>query len=200
MEEINLIKRAQNGDRDAMSEIFKMYESTISYNTRKYFLIGADREDIIQEGMIGLLKAIRAYDDTKEASFKTFATLCIKRQVITAIKNSNSNKNKAFNEAAGNHFEMREGAIAQDRRSIKFHSPEEIILCKEKIGALREYLDASLSKMEREVFEYMAKGYTYIEISEKTGRKVKIIDNTMQRVKKKMRGFLDDYRQGSIIN
>lgn len=200
MSEVSLIKRAQSGDQEAISEIFKKYQGFITLKTKNYFLLGADKDDLIQEGMIGLLKAIRAYDHSREASFKTFASLCIKRQIITAIKVSNSNKNKVFNQAAGGFYEGEEKNVSYEKKSFKFYSPEEICLGKEKIKSLRNALDKSLSRMEKEVFDYMIKGYNYIEISEKTGRNVKAIDNTIQRVKKKMKSFLEEYESSNQIN
>jgi len=193
MVEKNLIKNAQLGDQEAISEIFEKYKGFVTMKVRNYFLQGADREDLIQEGMIGLLKALRAYDSGREASFKTFASLCIKRQIITAVKNSNSNKNKIFNQAAGGFYEGEENNISYNKKTFIYYSPEEIFLGKEKLGNLKIHLDSCLSKMEREVFDYMVLGYGYIEISEKTGRTVKAIDNTIQRIKKKKTDILNSY-------
>lgn len=195
MSEIDLIKLAQKGDQDAITEIFNNYQGFIALKTKDYFLLGADKDDLIQEGMIGLLKAIKAYDESRNASFKTFASICIKRQVITAIKMSNSNKHKVFNQAAEGFYEGEEVNISYGKRSFQFYSPEEICLGKEKIGFLKRSLEKNLSKMEREVFDYMLKGCNYIEISQKTGRGEKNIDNTIQRVKKKMEDILNKYEK-----
>lgn len=202
MPEAGLIKRAQKGDEDALSEIFREYRGAISYSSRRYFLKGGEREDIVQEGMIGLLRAIKAYDDTRAASFNTFATLCIRRQMINAIQTSYSSKNKIFNEAGSNFLEVGEEDIYYSRRSLNYYSPEEIFLGKEKVGELKKYMERNLSKMEREVFDYMLVGDTYVEISERTGRSIKTIDNTIQRVRKKVKSFSDEYemaRSGSDL-
>jgi len=195
MVEVNLIKNAQNGDQEAISEIFEKYKGFVIMKTKNYFLHGADKDDLIQEGMIGLLKAIRAYDSDREASFNTFASLCIKRQIITAIKNSNSNKNKIFKQAAGGFYEGEENNVSYNKKSLIYYNPEEIFLGKEKIEDLKIHLEAELSKMEREVFDYMLLGYDYIEISNKTGRTPKTIDNTIQRVRKKMNNILISYEK-----
>ena len=192
MIEVDLIKGAQKGDEDAISEIYKRYDYLIKIRSRNFFIYGGDGDDIIQEGMIGLSKAIAAYDHEKAASFKTFASLCIKRQIITAIKNSNSNKHKMLRHASGEYFDGDELRDSHNRRSFNFYTPEEVLLGREKVEGLEEKLRKNLSKMEKEIFEYMVKGYDYIEISKKTGRQIKTIDNTIQRVKKKMKTYMKD--------
>ncbi len=193
MVEVELIKKAQEGDQEAISQIFHNYRWLVIKKSCNYYLNGADREDLFQEGMIGLLKAVRAYDGGKNASFNTFASLCIKRQIITAIKNSNSGKNKMLNIAVNGFYEGEESNISYFKKSFNFYNPEEIFLGKEKIGGLKEYLSDNLSKMENEIFDYMLLGNNYIEIAKKTGRSVKSIDNAIQRVKKKIKAFLEDY-------
>lgn len=200
MVEINLIKKAQDGDQDAVSEIFQKYKGFVIMKSRNYFLNGADKEDLLQEGMIGLLKAIRAYDDGKNASFNTFASLCIKRQIITAIKNSNSGKNRMLNLATSGFYEGEEYNVSYEKKSFNFYNPEEIFLGKEKIEGLKEYLSNNLSKMENEVFNFMLLGNSYIEIAEKTGRSIKSVDNAIQRIKKKVKGYLEDYEVFKQLN
>lgn len=190
---VELVKKAQEGDQEAVTQIFNKYKGFVMMKSRNYFLNGADREDLLQEGMIGLLKAIRAYDDGKNASFNTFASLCIKRQIITAIKNSNSGKNRMLNLAVNGFYEGEESNVSYDKKSLNFYNPEEIFLGKEKIEGLKEYLFSNLSKMENEIFDFMLLGNNYIEIAEKTGRSIKSVDNAIQRIKKKVKGFLEDY-------
>lgn len=193
MIENSIIKKAQSGDPEAIAEIFEKYKKFILLRNKSYFLNGADREDLLQEGMIGLLKAIRAYDEDKNTSFNTFASLCIKRQIITAIKNYNSGKNKILNLATNGFYEGEESNISYEKKSLNFYTPEEIFLGKEKLNALGEYLQNNLSKMEQSIFKEMLLGINYIEIAQKTGREVKSIDNTIQRIKKKLKGFIEDY-------
>lgn len=201
MVEVELIKKAQEGDQEAISQIFHKYRWLVMKKSCNYYLNGADREDLFQEGMIGLLKAVRAYDGGKNASFNTFASLCIKRQIITAIKNSNSGKNRMLNIAVNGFYEGEESNISYFKKSFNFYNPEEIFLGKEKIEGLKESLSNNLSKMENEIFDYMLLGNNYIEIAKKTGRSVKSIDNAIQRVKKKIKAFLKDYEiLGSFPN
>lgn len=191
----NIIK-AQQGDQESLNMILKNYKKLIFMNLRNYFLIGADQDDLLQEGMIGLIKAIKAYDGTKNASFKTFATLCIKRQLITAIKSSNAQKNIALNSASGNYIENEEGkevSYSKGLASYIHYNPEEIILSKEKVADLDKYSREKFSESEREVFLLLIKGYSYREISEKLDKNLKTIDNTIQRIKRKSQDWFNSY-------
>ncbi|MBC2856280.1 MAG: sigma-70 family RNA polymerase sigma factor [Cetobacterium sp.] len=183
-----IILRAQQGDQESINMILKNYENFIFLNARNYFLVGADKDDLLQEGMIGLIKAIRAFDESKEASFKTFATLCIKRQIVTAIKAANAQKNMALNSALGSSIETSEGrevAYSKGLESYVSYNPEELYLGKEKMEAFRNFINKDFSCFEKEVFEYMVKGYNYREIAEKLDKTLKTIDNSIQRIKRK---------------
>ena len=171
------IKNAKAGNESAIQEIFSSFKSILQLKTKNYFFYGGDKEDVLQEAMIGLLKAINAYDETKNASFTTFAILCIKRQIITAIKSSNSGKNRILNMAMYSPETEDNSNIAYDTKSFNFYNPEEIYL----------------SKMENEIFEYMLSEMTYTEIAKKTGRDPKSVDNSIQRIKKKLNAFLKEY-------
>ncbi|MGL6064492.1 MAG: sigma-70 family RNA polymerase sigma factor [Fusobacteriaceae bacterium] len=190
------ILMAQKGDEDSLNMILSNYKNFIFMNSKNYFLIGADKDDILQEGMIGLIKAIKAYDENKNVTFKTFATLCIKRQIITAIKASNTQKNTALNLASGNFLENDEGKEVSYIRGLSSylqHSPEEIILSKEKMKDLERYSEKYFSKFEKKVFELLLKGFSYREISEKLEKNLKTIDNTIQRIKRKSENWLTEY-------
>ena len=188
------IKDAKNGDDKAFIEIFQSMKKIILYRTKKYFFYGGDKDDVRQEAMIGLFKAINAYDENKTASFKTFALLCIKRHLITTLKNSNSRKNKILNMAISLQAENEsEPNITYAHQSFIFHSPEELCLGKEKMEYINKYLKTHLSPMENEIFEYLIAEMTYIEIAAITGRDVKSIDNCIQRIKKKLKNFILDY-------
>ena len=189
----HLIKRAKAGSEEAIQEIFKVFHGIMFLKTKKYFFYGGDKEDVLQEAMIGLLKAINAYDETKNASFTTFAILCIKRQIITAIKSSNSGKNRILNMAMYSPETEDNSNIAYDTKSFNFYNPEEIYLSKERFRLLNQYLKNNLSKMENEIFEYMLSEMTYTEIAKKTGRDPKSVDNSIQRIKKKLNAFLKEY-------
>ena len=193
MNEVEILRKAQGGDQEAVSQILDKYKGFVLMNSRKFFLNGADREDLHQEGMIGLIKAIRKYDDGRNASFSTFASICIRRQIITAVKSSNTGKNKVLNTAVNAFYEGEEFNFSYSKKSLNLNNPEEIFLGKEKIKGLKEYLHLSLSKMENEIFEFMLLGNDYIEIAEKTGKKTKAVDNAIQRIKKKVKVFLESY-------
>ena len=178
--------------------ILKNYKNFIFMNSRNYFLVGADQDDLLQEGMIGLIKAIKAYDCDKKASFKTFATICIKRQIITAIKSSNAQKNSALNSASGNYIECDDGKevnYTKGLTSSMHHNPEELFLSKEKMDSLERFSEKNFSKFEREVFQLLIRGYSYREIAEKLDRTLKTIDNTIQRIKRKSEDWIEEYRR-----
>ncbi|MGL5122617.1 MAG: sigma-70 family RNA polymerase sigma factor [Fusobacteriaceae bacterium] len=190
------ILMAQKGDQDSLNMILLNYKNFIFMNSRNYFLVGADKDDILQEGMIGLMKAIKAYDENKNVSFKTFASICIKRQIITAIKTSNAQKNTALNLASGNFLENDEGKEVTYIRGVSSylqHSPEEIILSKEKMKDLEKYSEKYFSKFEKKVFGLLINGFSYREISDKLEKNLKTIDNTIQRIKRKSEEWLNEY-------
>ena len=187
------LKKAQKGDENSIQEIFLEFRHLIYMRAKKFFFYGADRDDVIQEAMIGLLKAINAYDDRKKASFPTFAALCIKRQLITALKSSNSGKHRILNMAVPATEENQESKFTYSNNSLQFCNPEDIFMSKEKFKALDYYLKNNLSKMENEIFEYMLTEMSYTEIAKITGREPKSVDNSIQRIKKKLKKFLDEY-------
>jgi RNA polymerase sporulation-specific sigma factor len=193
-----ILEEAKGGDEEAVGLVIENYKGFVVMNAKNYFLLGAEKDDLIQEGMIGLLKAIRAYDIDKAASFKTFATICIKRQIITAIKKANSNKNKALNTSIGieneNKETNREVEYFRGLTSYQSYNPEELALSKEQVNGLKKYLEEKLSLLETEVFKYMVKGYPYKEIAEMMGEKVKAVDNAIQRIKRKSEMWLNSYK------
>lgn len=195
MVSLHLIQRAKAGSEEAIQEIFKLFQGIMFLKTKKYFFYGGDREDVLQEAMIGLLKAINGYEAKKQASFKTFAILCIKRQLISAIKSSNSGKYRILNMAVNSNENSYEynAVPAYSNKSFNFYNPEEIYLSKEKFNALKKYLKTHLSKMENEIFDYMLIELSYTEIAAKTGREAKSVDNTIQRIKKKLKTFTSEY-------
>ncbi len=194
-----MLLNAKNGDEEAVRTVVESYKNFVIMSAKNYFLLGAEKEDIVQEGMIGLLKAIRAYDTEKSASFKTFATICIKRQIITAIKKANSNKNRALNSSITIENENKETNKEVDYfrglRSYKSYNPEELALSKEQVVGLKDYLEEKLSSLETQVFHYMVKGYSYKEIADLMEEKVKTIDNAIQRIKRKSEIWLKMYKK-----
>lgn len=189
-----VIKLAQNGDQEALELILKEYKKLIYLNIRNYFLVGADQDDLLQEGTIGLLKAIKNYSEGK-ASFKTFATLCIRRQILTAVRSSTAQKNSALNEASGNNLETEDGHedYPKELYSNVRYNPEAIFLSKEKIMEFQDFVEHNFSPFERQVFNYMIKGFSYKEIAEELEKTPKVIDNSFQRIKRKSELWLSTY-------
>ena len=193
-----IINEAQHGSSEAITQIFEEYENFVFLKAKNYFLMGADKEDLIQEGMIGLLKAIRGYDKEKLASFKTFASICIKRQLLTAIKSANSQKNMALNTAVGitsESDENKELVYTKGLESYVSYSPEELYLTKEQLSGLKDYLESNLSTFETTVFNMMVNGETYKDIAVKLDKKVKSVDNAIQRIKRKSETWISDYKR-----
>lgn len=194
MIEKKVLIQAQNGIEEAIEQIIKEHELIIYRNTKSFFLKDGDFNDLMQEGYIGLIKAIKCYDETKDASFETFAHLCIRRQMITAIKKSNSDKYKTLTDAMHNEsYSEKEEKINYTSPSLGFYNPEEILLGKELFILLNNYLSNTLSSFEKKVFYYLLKQQTYTEISEHLKESPKKIDNTIQRIKKKIRLYLQRY-------
>lgn len=189
-----IVKLAQNGDQEALDLILKEYKKLIYLNIRNYFLVGADQDDLLQEGTIGLLKAIKSYSEGK-ASFKTFATLCIRRQILTAVRSSTAQKNSVLNEASGNNLETEDGHedYPKELYSNVKYNPEAIFLSKEKIMEFQDFVEHNFSPFERQVFNYMIKGFSYKEIAEELEKTPKVIDNSFQRIKRKSELWLSTY-------
>ncbi|WP_022819596.1 sigma-70 family RNA polymerase sigma factor [Fusobacterium russii] len=190
----DLIFKAQNNDEEAINDLIKFYLPLVSINVKNFFLIGADREDLIQEGLLGLFKAIKYYKSEK-SSFNTFAILCIRRQIFSAIKLANSNKNMALNEAILNSSNISEECDTQS--NLEFitdeSSPEYIFFNKDKFINFKKYADRKFSKLEKQVLEYLIRGYSYKEIAKQLDKNLKSIDNTIQRIKKKSEIWINEY-------
>lgn len=190
----DVIARAQAGETEALDLILKEYKKLIFLNIRNYFLVGAEQDDLLQEGTIGLLKAIKGYTRGK-ASFKTFATLCIRRQILTAVRSSTAQKNIVLNEASGNNLETEDGHedYPKDLYSSIRYNPEAIFLSKEKIMEFQDFVEHNFSPFEKQVFNYMIKGFSYKEIAEELEKTPKVIDNSFQRIKRKSEMWLSTY-------
>ncbi|MGL5638020.1 MAG: sigma-70 family RNA polymerase sigma factor [Cetobacterium sp.] len=191
MIEVIDIKLAQQGNEEATEKIFTEYQNTILRNNRKFFLKGAESDDLLQEGYIGLMKAIKSFDENKNACFNTFANLCIRRQIITAVKTHSSAKYQNLNSAVmGEEYVGFEEVTKYNSPSINFYNPEEIVLGKELVKLLENFLVENLSDLEKKVFYYLCKEYTYVEIASFLEETPKKIDNTIQRIKKKIINYL----------
>lgn len=190
----DLIFKAQNNDEEAINSLIKLYLPLVSLNAQNFFLIGAEKEDLIQEGLLGLFKAIKYYK-SERSSFNSFAILCIRRQIFSAIKLANSNKNMALNEAILNFSNIPEDSDINFKLELisDESSPEDIFLNKEKFINFKEYADRKFSKLEKQVFEYLIRGYSYREIAKQLNMNLKSIDNTIQRIRKKSEIWIDEY-------
>lgn len=190
MTDDEIVKLAKNDNISALECILEKYKNLVKSRSRPYFLIGADREDIIQEGMIGLYKAIRDYDTEKYTNFKAFAEMCITRQIITAIKTATRRKHMPLNSYVSlSHPVFDEESDKTLLDTITEHScldPEEIIINKENYNSIGQRINELLSPKEMEILTVYLQGKSYQEISEQLGISHKSIDNALQRVKRKL--------------
>lgn len=182
-----ILERIKNKDENALDFLINKYKHIVKIRARAYFIIGADNEDIIQEGMIGLYKAIRDYN-TKDASFKTFAVLCIDRQIMTAIKQANRKKHSPLNSCLSLDMFVSEDEKTTYLENIEqnLSNPEQIVIDKENIYSLKSKINEELSSFEKKVLSLYLKGKSYIYISEKLNKNEKSIDNAIQRIRKKI--------------
>ncbi len=190
-----VIEQARNGDSKAQEVLIKRYKNFVRSKARSYFLIGADREDIVQEGMIGLFKAMRDYQPEKVSSFKSFAELCIKRQIITAIKTATRQKHIPLNSYVSLNrpvYDEESDRTLYDvmTSNSKELNPEHVIIKKEELSQIEAKMGEVLSDLEWKVLTAYLEGKSYHEISIEMNKHVKSVDNALQRVKKKLEKFL----------
>jgi len=190
MTDDELIVLSKNGDGYATEVLMEKYRNFVRSRSRTYFLIGADKEDIIQEGMIGLYKAIRDYKPEAQASFKSFAELCITRQIITAIKTATRQKHIPLNSyislSKPVYDDENERVLLDTVIERKKLDPEEIMIDKERFSSIEEKLSDILSKLEWKVLSKYLEGKSYTEIARQINKSEKSIDNALQRIKKKI--------------
>lgn len=187
-----LIDRLHQGQDEIMEFILEKYKPLVRKQTNALFLIGGEDEDLIQEGMIGLFKAIRDYDETKEATFFYFAQLCIKRQLASALEASNRKKHIPLNNYVSFSSDENENGLAlEEIISQGVVSPEQMILEQEKVVEFNEQIKSKLSKMEKEVLGFYLEGYNYTNIATIMNKQPKSIDNALQRIRQKIRGVLE---------
>ncbi|MCD5326058.1 MULTISPECIES: RNA polymerase sporulation sigma factor SigH [Pontibacillus] len=183
------------GDSRALEHLINKYKNFVRAKARTYFLIGADREDIVQEGMIGLYKAIRDYQEDKLSSFKAFAELCVTRQIITAIKTATRQKHIPLNSYVSLdkpiYDEESDRTLLDVIAGAKALDPEELIINQERFGDMEYKMSELLSDLERKVLSLYLDGRSYQEISVDLNRHVKSIDNALQRVKRKLERYLE---------
>ena len=184
-----LIKLVHSGDKNALDFLIGKYNDIVSMKANKFFIIGAEKEDMVQEGMIGLYKAIKSFDVEKQNSFKTFANLCIERQLITAIKTSNRQKhiplNSSFSLNTSAYDENDETSIMEILDTKLVEDPLETITKKEYFEAVESRIDKNLSTFEKKVLDFYVQGESYVNIAIFLDAQVKAVDNAIQRIRKK---------------
>lgn len=190
MKDEDLIQKIKSGDNEALDYLLNKYKEVVNMKVSRYFIIGAEKEDIIQEGLIGLYKAIKNYDTEKQNSFKSFANLCIERQLITAIKSSNRQKHMLLNSYLS--LNMSAYDNEEDDTSIYevfdaniIEDPLDTITKKEYYQNVENIIEKTLSSFERQVLNELVNGNSYTAIAEKLNSPVKSIDNAIQRIRKK---------------
>ncbi|HHX94407.1 MAG TPA: RNA polymerase sporulation sigma factor SigH [Clostridia bacterium] len=190
-----IVDLAQSGNDPAQEYLINKYKNFVRAKARSYFLIGADREDIIQEGMIGLYKAIRDFRGDKLSSFRAFAELCITRQIITAIKTATRQKHIPLNSYVSLnkpiYDEDSDRTLLDVISGSKITDPEELIISREEFDDIEEKMGEILSSLEWQVLMAYLEGKSYQEIASELNRHVKSIDNALQRVKRKLERYLE---------
>ncbi len=193
-----IIERIRNGDQPAMDYLLEKYKYLVRNKAKALFLIGGDRDDLIQEGMIGLYKAIRDFQNDKDNSFFSFADLCISRQIYSAIKASNRKKNIPLNTYISLYTPAYgENGDSEDKESLvdiihqkNVSNPEELVIDKENSSMIEYELVRRLSKLEKQVLDLYMQDLKYVQIAEVLGKEPKTIDNALTRIKTKLNQVL----------
>ncbi|OLR58749.1 RNA polymerase subunit sigma-70 [Anaerostipes sp. 494a] len=182
-----LLIKIRSGDDEAMEYLMEKYRGLVRTEARKFFLTGGDEEDLIQEGMIGLFKAVRSYQEERDAAFSTFATICVRRQIYSTVTASNRKKHGPLN----NYISIF-GSFTEENGKLNevledsLENPEELLLRKEKIRNYYDIINEKLSDYEKQVMEHYLNGDDYTQIAKKLGRTDKSIDNAIQRIRRKL--------------
>ncbi|EUJ39766.1 RNA polymerase factor sigma-70 [Listeria weihenstephanensis FSL R9-0317] len=195
--EMKMLQLARSGDTEAIEYFFKAYQAIIYWKSTQYFLQGAERDDLVQEGMIGLFKAIRDFKEDREASFRSFAEICINRQILSAVKRSMRQKNYALNHSVSIDTPAEDGEavdwtlldVISEKEAM---TPEDFLIQNENLAGVAHKLEEVTSDFEREVLYQYLEGKSYQEMALYFNKKEKAIDNAIQRVKKKMMKQVDE--------
>ena len=192
MTDEKLIELSRDGKDEVIDYLLDKYKGLVRRKARTMFLVGGDTDDLIQEGMIGLYKAVRDYDVRKEASFLTFANLCIDRQIYSAINASNRKKHSPLNSYIS--FPLLNflndnvtNELYMDKQNVNHRNPEDLYIDRENALHIEHMLEKELSAFEYEVLKMYIDGADYIEIAERMDKKPKSIDNAIQRIRSKMK-------------
>lgn len=195
----DVILRCHEGDERAMEHMLNRYKNFVRSKARSYFLVGADHEDIVQEGMIGLYKAIRDFRPDKQSAFHAFAELCVTRQIITAIKTATRQKHIPLNSAISLNKPLYDDESDRTLLDVivegKVSNPEDLLISQEDMARISSKMDEELSPLERDVLESYLDGKSYVRIAAELHRHVKSVDNALQRVKRKLGHYLREQQQ-----
>jgi RNA polymerase sporulation-specific sigma factor len=198
-----LVARSWTGDSEALDQLLARYRNFVRIKARSYFLVGADREDVVQEGMIGLYKAIRDFDASHLASFRSFAELCITRQIITAIKTATRQKHSPLNSYVSLYVPSYRDDEPEHDLLDSFISdtadPADSVVSSQALAEIEEYFGDILSDLEANVLQRYIEGQSYQEIAAELKRHVKSIDNALQRIKRKLDMYLEDRRLSEAV-
>ncbi len=191
MTDEQIVLEVQKGDKQALSYLMNKYKELVNIKVSKYFMVGAERDDIVQEGLIGLFKAIKMFKKDKNNSFKSFANMCIERQLITAIKSSTRQKHMplnsylSLNASAYDNEEENGIELINTLDNKMVEDPLETVMKKEYYKQIESSIEKSLSTFEKQVLDGYVKGYSYVTIAKKLDSPVKSVDNAIQRIRKK---------------
>ena len=196
LEDLDLVKRVRDGDERCLETLLSRYRNFARSKARSYFLAGSDKEDVVQEGMIGLFKAIRDFDLSQDTPFRAFAELCISRQILTAIKTANRQKHQPLNssvslDAPAYGDEKGEASVGDNLVASTLSDPAELVISAQEIEAIRDSMRDNLTELEGDVLRLYMDGKSYEEIAGALGNHVKSIDNALQRIKRKLQRHLD---------
>ncbi len=199
MKDEDLIEIIKSGDKYALDYLIHKYKELVNIKVSRYYIVGAEHEDIVQEGLIGLYKAIKSYKPDKYNSFKSFANMCIERQLITAIKTSNRQKHMPLNSylslnmSAYDETDEDDTQIMEVFNAALIEDPLDTITKKEYYANVESTMEKSLSDFEKKVLDRYINGDSYVEIAEKLDAPVKSVDNAIQRIRKKaVKGLTND--------
>jgi RNA polymerase sigma-H factor len=197
LEDHVLVEKVRSGDERSLETLLARYRKFARSKARTYFLAGSDKEDVVQEGMIGLFKAIRDFDPAQATPFRAFAELCISRQILTAIKTANRQKHQPLNssvslDAPAYGDERSDSSVGDNLIASTLADPAEIVISAEEIEALRDSMRDSLTDLEGDVLRLYMDGKSYEEIAGVLGNHVKSIDNALQRIKRKVQRHIEE--------
>lgn len=193
-----LIERLRDGEEAVMEYLIAKYKDLVLKKTRSMYILGADHDDLLQEGMLGLFKAIRDYDAGRDAAFSTFAELCVTRQVYTAIQAANRQKHSFLNYYVSLEAGMEEGneqirSLLESYTDGSVSSPETIVVGRDSMEAFLAEMERVLSPFERQVVELQITGMNYTEIAAVLNREAKAVDNAIQRIRNKIRQLREEF-------